>query len=486
MTLSTGSRTDAMDDLGKLIGFAPSSKSVAQAYVGVFDLFRIGIGPSSSHTVGPMRAAKAFINWTESNGTLALADRVSCELYGSLALTGRGHATDVAVIIGLGGLLPESVDPDAIRGIVESVRVSGRIRVGAVKNLFFAPDVDLVFRMRGFLSGHPNGLTFKLWCGQDMVAVKTYYSIGGGFIQAEDERGESASDAVAPRFNFRSAEELLTKASAVGMTIVEIARENERAFHTDAEIDEYLDQIWIAMKSCVARGLSGDGVLPGGLSVRRRARKLYLALCEREKDDQGDPLRAMEWVNLFALAVNEENAAGGRVVTAPTNGAAGIIPAVIHYYDRFVSGASREGVHAFLIAAAAIGSIIKRNASISGADVGCQGEVGSAAAMAAAGLAAALGGTNGQIENAAEIALEHSLGLTCDPVAGLVQIPCIERNAVASVKAVNAARLSLLGDGTHRVSLDQVIETMRQTGKDMNRKYKETSRGGLAVNVPLC
>jgi L-serine dehydratase len=336
------------------------------------------------------------------------------------------------------------------------------------------------------LAGHPNAIRFTLCKGEEELVRRTYYSIGGGFIQVEGAGDTSAPTPAVVPYPFASAADLLNVANQAGLTIAELAQENEAELHGCASVDAGIHEIWLAMQSCVARGMQGQGVLPGGLSVKRRAGALRASLLAREAKDQDDPLRAMEWVNLYALAVNEENAAGGRVVTAPTNGAAGIIPAVLHYYDRFITGAGPEGIKTFLLAAAAIGAIIKRNASISGADVGCQGEVGSASAMAAAGLTAALGGSNEQVENAAEIALEHSLGLTCDPVGGLVQIPCIERNAVAAVKAINAARLALHGDGVHRVSLDQVIETMRQTGRDMKRKYKETSKGGLAVNVPLC
>jgi L-serine dehydratase len=363
--------------------------------------------------------------------------------------------------------------------------MSKAIRIGQTQ-IGFDPERDLIFRKREFLPGHPNAMRFSLLAGETVVASRTYYSVGGGFIQAEGDKATASITSADVPHPFGSADELLSRAAQAKLSIAGLAHANELALRPKDELAAGLDGIWSAMKACVDRGIRSHGTLPGGLKVRRRAADLYRTLQAREATDQGDPLRAMDWVNLFALAVNEENAAGGRVVTAPTNGAAGIIPAVLHYYDRFVTGASLDGVYTFLLAAAAIGSIIKKNASISGADVGCQGEVGSASAMAAAGLAAALGGTNEQVENAAEIALEHSLGLTCDPVGGLVQIPCIERNAVASVKAINAARLALHGDGVHHVTLDQAIETMRQTGRDMKRKYKETSKGGLAVNVPQC
>ena len=461
-------------------------KIKAIPFIGVFDLFKIGIGPSSSHTVGPMRAAADFLRWSGERIDWSNIDRVSCDLFGSLALTGIGHGTDLAVVAGLSGAEPASVDPDDLPRLLEQARATRRIRVGGGVEIGFEPDAGIVFRKLEFLPGHPNALTFHLWRHDAVVLSRTYYSVGGGFIRAEGESGADAATDITVPFAFKSAEELLALCERNKLSIADLARANETAFRAPADIEAQLNEIWAAMQRCVERGLKGRGVLPGGLSVKRRAASLEQALYARDTLDQGDPLRAMEWISLFALAVNEENAAGGRVVTAPTNGAAGIIPAVLHYYDRFVTGASLTGIHSFLLTAAAIGSIIKRNASISGADVGCQGEVGSAAAMAAAGLAAALGGSARQIENAAEIALEHSLGLTCDPIGGLVQIPCIERNAIASVKAVNAARLALHGDGTHRVTLDQVIETMRQTGRDMKRKYKETSTGGLAVNVPEC
>jgi L-serine dehydratase len=454
-------------------------------FVSVFDLFRIGIGPSSSHTVGPMRAAQTFMAWAAAQATSVDADRVTCDLFGSLALTGVGHGTDGAVILGLCGRAPETIDPDKIPAILDTAKSERRVSLGPTRLIAFDPAEDLHFRRKEFLPGHPNALRFALWQDKRQILSRNYYSIGGGFVQAEGD-ADRQLEQPPPRYPFALATELLSSCKEHGLTIAELSRANECGYRTDPEVNENLDCIWAAMTACISRGLKGTGILPGGLGVKRRAAALHQALIERDRTDQGDPLRAMEWVNLFALAVNEENAAGGRVVTAPTNGAAGIIPAVVRYYERFVTEASTEGIRDFFLTAAAIGSIIKRNASISGADVGCQGEVGSAAAMAAAGLAAALGGTNEQIENAAEIALEHNLGLTCDPVGGLVQVPCIERNAVGAVKAINAARLALHGDGIHRVSLDQAIETMRQTGRDMKRKYKETSLGGLAVNVPLC
>lgn len=454
-------------------------------FIGVFDLFRIGIGPSSSHTVGPMRAARDFLSWCAQQPRSGAGGRVVCDLFGSLALTGVGHATDVAVMLGLAGEAPETVDPDAVPGIVADLKSKKGIPFNG-RFLNFDPNADIQFRKREFLKAHPNALRFSLLQGEKSVLTRTYYSVGGGFIEIDGAVAATVSEYRTVPFAFDTAARLLEVADRAGLSIAGIARANEVAVHGESALDAGLHRVWEAMRACVDRGLRGEGVLPGGLLVKRRARALHESLLARDQTDQGDALRAMEWVNLFALAVNEENAAGGRVVTAPTNGAAGIIPAVLHYYDRFVTGASFEGIETFLLTAAAIGAIIKRNASISGADVGCQGEVGSAAAMAAAGLAAVLGGTNAQVENAAEIALEHSLGLTCDPVGGLVQIPCIERNAMAAIKAINAARLTLHSDGKHRVTLDQAIETMRQTGRDMKRKYKETSKGGLAVNVPLC
>ena len=453
----------------------------AVPWTGLFDLFRVGIGPSSSHTVGPMIAAARFITEIPARMTVA-ALRV--ELYGSLALTGRGHATDTAVVLGLLGERPDSVDPDQVTSLVATVAATRQLRLRGRPPIRFDPAVDIVF-LREMLPRHPNALRCTA-LGPDALFSRTYYSVGGGFIVADDAEADTADGAAPVPFPFTNSAELLSMAGAAGLGIAELQRVNERAVRSDAEISAGIARIWAVMQACVDRGLRQGGVLPGGLNVRRRAMALHTRLQGRTGLNERDVLEGMDWVNLYALAVNEENAAGGRVVTAPTNGAAGIIPAVLHYYDRFVTGASVAGLETFFLAAAAVGSLIKRNASISGAEVGCQGEVGSASAMAAAGLAAALGGTNEQVENAAEIALEHNLGLTCDPIAGLVQIPCIERNALASVKAINAARLALHGDGTHFVSLDQVIRTMRDTGRDMLSKYKETSEGGLAVNAIEC
>ena len=450
-------------------------------WTGLFDLFRIGIGPSSSHTVGPMVAAARFLADLPAGFA---PDRLEVTLFGSLALTGKGHATDTAVILGLLGERPDTVDPDCVPALIEAMARTRALRLPGGTMVVFDPARDIVFR-RERLPRHPNALRFTA-TSPDAAFSRVYYSVGGGFIVTDDEEGSGALDVRAVPYPFTTSAELLSMAEAAGLRLAALQRENEHALRSDAAITAGIARIWRVMQDCVRRGLRQEGELPGGLHVRRRAPGLYARLQAREGQNEPDVLSGMDWVNLYALAVNEENAAGGRVVTAPTNGAAGIIPAVLHYYDRFVAGASPEGIETFFLAAAAIGALIKRNASISGAEVGCQGEVGSASAMAAAGLAAALGGSNAQVENAAEIALEHNLGLTCDPIAGLVQIPCIERNALASVKAINAARLALHGDGRHFVSLDQVILTMRETGRDMLAKYKETSEGGLAVNAINC
>jgi L-serine dehydratase len=458
----------------------------AQDWIGLFDLFRIGVGPSSSHTVGPMVAAASFASALDPALPL---DRVRVELLGSLALTGRGHATDTAVLLGLTGARPDTTDPDVARDTIERVRRERRLVLPSGQEVQFDPAADIIFLPRETLPRHPNALRILAVAPGRPEIARTYYSVGGGFVL--DEQGEPlagsafASSRPVPH-PFTNAAELLAGAEGAGLSVAELMRANETSRCDARQISEGIARIWEAMRDCVMRGLRGSGELPGGLRVRRRAPDLYRKLLAQAGRNEPDPLLAMDWVNLWALAVNEENAAGGRVVTAPTNGAAGIIPAVLHYYERFVPDADARGVETFLLAAAAVGAIIKRNASISGAEVGCQGEVGSACAMAAAGLAAALGGSNAQVENAAEIGLEHNLGLTCDPVAGLVQVPCIERNAIASVKAINAARLALHGDGQHLVSLDQAIATMRQTGLDMSHKYKETSLGGLAVNVVEC
>ncbi|MGY4680825.1 L-serine ammonia-lyase [Micromonospora aurantiaca (nom. illeg.)] len=455
--------------------------------ISVFDLFSVGIGPSSSHTVGPMRAARTFVAGLKADGMLADVARVRAELFGSLGATGHGHGSDRAVLLGLEGEVPETVDTDSVGPRVERIRTQRRLDLFGSQGVDFDPDADLVLHRRRSLPYHPNGMTFAAYdAAGGEVRTRTYYSVGGGFVVDEAAAGADRikADTTRVRHPFLTGAELLKVTSGTGLSISEVMLANEVSWRSEADVRAGLLEIWRVMRECVENGCTRDGVLPGGLKVRRRAAEMRRSL-EAETGSQ-DPLRAMDWVTLFALAVNEENAAGGRVVTAPTNGAAGIIPAVLHYYTRFVPGASEEGVVRFLLAAGAIGVLFKENASISGAEVGCQGEVGSACSMAAAGLAEALGGTPEQVENAAEIGMEHNLGLTCDPVGGLVQIPCIERNAVASIKAITAARLALRGDGVHHVSLDKVIKTMRETGADMKVKYKETARGGLAVNVIEC
>ncbi len=448
--------------------------------ISVFDLFRIGIGPSSSHTVGPMRAARRFLERCADQGALTAIGRVQCHLYGSLAATGVGHGTVSAVILGLAGAEPQSVDPDEIPTMLEGIATSGRIHLLGSSDIPFDAATDVVLHPEESLPGHPNGMLFEAFAADGSeLAAHRYYSVGGGFVVDDDRlSGELDSAEVDLPHPYRTGEELVAMCAENGLAISELVRANERTRQPDEQIDAGLAAIRTAMHDCVERGCRNEGELPGGLHVQRRAAALRRTL-ESSPSAPHDPLAALDWVNVFALAVNEENAAGGRVVTAPTNGAAGIVPAVLLYYERFVPGASPEGAHRFLLTAAAIGSLFKMNASISGAEVGCQGEVGSACAMAAAGLAEVMGGSPSQVENAAEIALEHNLGLTCDPIGGLV--PCIERNAMAAMKAINAARLALHGDGTHLVSLDQAIATMRDTGRDMHEKYKETARGGLAV-----
>ena len=451
----------------------------------VFDIFKVGIGPSSSHTMGPMRAARAFVVELKRAGLLEATQEIAVRLYGSLALTGAGHGTDRAILAGLEGAEPETVDPDSIEPLLQRIRSSGRIRLLGEHEIAFDEPMQLLFMYHERLPRHSNGMRFSaLGAGQRPLHEVDYYSIGGGFILRGDETEAPEAHAhAAPPYPFASAEELLARCREGGLEIFELVLANERTWASEAQVRERLLHLWQVMQRCVERGFHQSGLLPGVLKVRRRAPKLYRMLTE---SGTAKPLDVMDWVNAYALAVNEENAAGGRVVTAPTNGAAGIVPAVLHYYRRFETGANDAGVIRFLLVAAAMGMLYKRNASISGAEMGCQGEVGVACSMAAAGLVAALQGTTEQIENAAEIGMEHNLGLTCDPVAGLVQIPCIERNAMGAVKAINAARLAMRGDGSHKVSLDQVIATMRQTGADMSTIYKETSQGGLAVNVPEC
>jgi L-serine dehydratase len=458
--------------------------------VSTFDLFKIGIGPSSSHTVGPMRAAARFVqHWLVGTGALAATERVRAEVFGSLALTGRGHGTDTALLLGLEGQLPDSVDPDAIPAMLARIRSEKTLRLAADHCVAFDEKRDLVMNKRQKLPLHSNGMRFTAFDGSGQVlACREYYSVGGGFVVNTDEAAEDriVADNTPLAYPFSTGAQLLACCAGSGLGIAQVMRANEQAWRSTARIEAGLDQIWAAMQACVERGIRSEGHLPGGLHVVRRAPALHRELASKPEAGMRDPLTTLDWVNLYALAVNEENAAGGRVVTAPTNGAAGIIPAVLHYYDRFCAGSHRGGVHDFLLTAAAIGILYKENASISGAEVGCQGEVGVACSMAAAGLAAALGASPGQVENAAEIGMEHNLGLTCDPIGGLVQIPCIERNAMGAVKAINAVRMAMRGDGQHKVSLDKVIRTMRETGRDMQDKYKETSRGGLAVNVIEC
>jgi L-serine dehydratase len=456
-------------------------------HISAFDLFKIGIGPSSSHTVGPMHAAERFARLVEAQGLLPRVTGVKVELFGSLGFTGRGHGSDVAVMLGLEGSLPRTVDIDSVPGRVEAIIASSRLNVLGARAVAFRPAEDLIFHRREKLPLHSNGLRFSARVGAEVVLERVYYSVGGGFVVNAEGQPEPAITVEAKPlpYAFSTAEELLELANAHGLCLSTLMFENEKTLRSEAEIRSGLLEIWHAMEACVKRGCEREGILPGGLKVKRRAAALSRRL-RTDPTGTHDPLIAMDWVNLWALAVNEENAAGGRVVTAPTNGAAGIVPAVMQYYRRFVPNADDEGSVRFLLTAAAIGALYKKNASISGAEVGCQGEVGVACSMAAAGLAEVLGGTPEQVENAAEIGMEHNLGLTCDPIGGLVQVPCIERNAMGSVKAINAARLALSGDGKHKVSLDKVIATMRQTGADMSTKYKETARGGLAVNIIEC
>ena len=456
----------------------------------VFDLFKIGVGPSSSHTMGPMSAASAFTARLREAGLLERTARVVAELFGSLALTGKGHASDRAVLLGLSGKRPDGICPDEADRIVLSVRARKRMVLGGDHDIAFDEPRDLLFHQRERLSFHSNGMRFTAFdAGGAELLSGIWYSVGGGAIVSESEvAGNAPPDGLMADvpWSFHSGAELLEKATESGLTIDAMMLANELTRMPEAEVRARLAAIRRTMSACIDRGIGQAGVLPGGLNVKRRAPEIHRKLIERQERALADPLTVIDWVNLWALAVNEENAAGGRVVTAPTNGAAGIVPAVLRYYERFVAGANEDGQDRFLLTAAAIGSLFKENASISGAEVGCQGEVGVACSMAAAGLTAAMGGTPMQIENAAEIGMEHNLGLTCDPVGGLVQVPCIERNAVGAIKAIEASRLALLGDGTHRVSLDQVIETMRKTGADMSAKYKETALGGLAVNVVAC
>ncbi|MGE4241915.1 L-serine ammonia-lyase [Ramlibacter sp.] len=461
--------------------------------ISLFDIFKIGIGPSSSHTVGPMRAARMFAARLHDRGLLHATARVEAQLYGSLGATGRGHGSDKAVLLGLQGEDPETVDVDAIPSMLDAVRAERKLRLAGAREISFDEKRDLVFHRRKVLDLHVNGMEFAAFDADGAeLDRRDYYSVGGGFVVTKevDTAGVGhvrvrADENMVPH-PFDSAEDLLAWTRRLGCGIAGVMRRNELAWRSDAEIDAGIQRIWRVMQDCVERGCATEGILPGGFKVKRRAPGIHRQLKVRVHDAIADPLLALDWVNLFAMAVNEENAAGSRVVTAPTNGAAGIVPAVLHYYRRFIPGSDDAGVADFLLTAAAIAVLYKKNASISGAEVGCQGEVGVACSMAAGALCEVLGGTPAQVENAAEIGMEHHLGLTCDPVGGLVQIPCIERNAIASVKAINSARLALRGDGTHHVSLDKVIKTMRETGADMLAKYKETARGGLAVNIVEC
>jgi len=445
--------------------------------ISAFDLFTIGIGPSSSHTIGPMRAAKWFVDGLKEQGV------------GSLGATGKGHGSDKAVLLGLQGDTPESVDVDSVDQQLEQIRSSKMISLNREHAITIDEPHDLIMHRRETLEHHSNGMKFSAYNddGKELLS-KIYYSVGGGFVLDEVAMGADriVEDTTELPYPFNTAEELLAITREHSMSISDVMFENEKAWRSEEQIRTGMLEIWSVMKACVQRGCGQKGVLSGGLKVKRRAAEMFETLKSQPEASLRDPLCVLDWVNLYALAVNEENAGGGRVVTAPTNGAAGIIPAIMHYYYRFTAGANDDGLVRFLLTAAAIGTLFKKNASISGAEVGCQGEVGSACSMAAGALCEVLGGTPAQVENAAEIGMEHNLGLTCDPVGGLVQVPCIERNAMASVKAINAARMAMRGDGTHFVSLDKVIKTMRDTGADMQTKYKETSRGGLAVNVIEC
>lgn len=456
--------------------------------ISVFNLFSIGIGPSSSHTVGPMRAARQFVLNLDKEGILDRVHRVKVDLYGSLALTGKGHGTDLAIILGLEGETPEDIDPNLVQPKVEKIRSTHQLNLFKRKELPFVETTDLIFHFDKQLPFHPNGMRFTIYDADGKeLKVDIFYSVGGGFIvdhaaaKCDKHLGENAHKLPFP---FKTGDELLRICNENKLTIAQVMMANELTWRSEQQVHDGLLKIWNVMQGCVERGCHQEGILPGGLNVRRRASGLLKSLTDPAR--KKTPAEVMEWVSLWALAVNEENAAGGRVVTAPTNGAAGVIPAVMHYYMKLIDDASSEGIITFMLTAGAMGILYKEGASISAAEMGCMGEVGVACSMAAAGLAAALGATNEQIENAAEIGMEHNLGLTCDPIMGLVQIPCIERNTMGAIKAINAAMLALQGDGRHRVSLDQVIATMRQTGHDMQDIYKETSLGGLAVNVPEC
>lgn len=465
-------------------------------FLSIFDLYKIGIGPSSSHTMGPMVAAGRFLEliksgaWPRPQG--AEVFRLEVSLHGSLAFTGVGHATDRAIILGLAGYMPHTIRSEEIEATLADVNSRKMVHPKGHPVYQFNAKTDLIFDRKNPLTGHPNGMTFSAFDDQSRLLLKRiYYSIGGGFVVSDEElaadsqRSSTQVNKDVP-YGFKTAAQMLAMAKKSGKSIADMKRANELTEMPNQQLENQIDDIWSAMDACIERGVNTEGIMPGGLKVKRRAKQLSERLDERRLSNKPNPLEANDWLNVYAMAVNEENAAGGKVVTAPTNGAAGVVPAVLKYATKFLDGVDKEQIHTFMLTSAAIGGLIKNNASISGAEVGCQGEVGSASAMAAAGLAAIMGGTPEQIENAAEIALEHHLGMTCDPVAGLVQVPCIERNGLGAVKAVTAASLAIMGDGEHIVSLDACVETMRQTGRDMSDKYKETSQGGLAVNVAEC
>ncbi len=456
----------------------------------IFDLYKIGIGPSSSHTVGPMVAANRFLDELKARGTFAQVMTVKVGLYGSLAMTGKGHATDVAVMVGLMGEKPDLVNPDSVPQYIEQIQQSGQLKLAGERLIDFRAEEHAPFLFGESLPKHPNGMRFQAFDAAGIVLHDSiFYSVGGGFVLSDaeiDKKKNGGEPAGRMPYHFNNAAELLAICAAQNMTIAEVVLKNELTWCGEEELHTRLRNLWQVMDTCIRRGCAEEGVLPGGLRIKRRAHTLYNELKNSPEAGLKDQLTVLDWINLYAMAVNEENAAGGRVVTAPTNGAAGVIPAVLAYYVRFVPSANEQGIFNFLATSAAIGMLYKTNASISAAEVGCQGEIGVACSMAAGALCAVLGGSNKQVANAAEIGMEHNLGLTCDPIGGLVQVPCIERNTMGAVKAINAARLALRGDGQHHVSLDSVIETMRQTGLDMQDKYKETSQGGLAVNVVAC
>jgi L-serine dehydratase len=455
----------------------------------IFDLFKVGIGPSSSHTVGPLVAANRFLENLHAQHDFERVAKVKANLYGSLAMTGKGHSTDIAVMLGLLGEKVDCVDPDKVAGYIEQINSQKQLNLDGKKLVNFDPQTDLVMNFGQSLKEHPNGMRLTAYDSAGIILLNdVYFSVGGGFVLSLTEIASTEPeilDFVEP-YPFNSSKELISSAESAGLSIAELVLANEAVRPNGVDIHQRVLDLWQVMSDCIDRGCAQTGVLPGELKLRRRAHKLKAELVDHPEKSLQDPLTLMDWVNLYAMAVNEENAAGGRVVTAPTNGAAGVIPAVLAYYVKFVPNSNDDGVVKFLVTAAAIGMLYKKNASISAAEVGCQGEIGVACSMAAGALCAVLGGTNSQVENAAEIGMEHNLGLTCDPIAGLVQVPCIERNTMGSMKAINAARLAIRGDGEHHVSLDSVIETMRQTGVDMQEKYKETSTGGLAVNAVAC